>query len=111
MNHKETLQKRGEEYGNFTYQASMSQRIEDILREGDGWARMHPFEREAMKMIIHKATRLANGNPHSVDGWHDIGGYAKLVEDRLNQPTTSAVEYRTGAEAAAKAIPATGSGY
>lgn len=83
MNQKETLMARGAEYGDFTQQASMSQRIEDILREGYGWHNMTPFEREAMKMIVHKAARLANGNPHSADGWHDIGGYAKLVEDRL----------------------------
>ncbi|QQM14853.1 hypothetical protein [Stenotrophomonas phage BUCT555] len=93
MNQKETLMTRGAEYGDFTQQASMSQRIEDILREGHGWQNMTHFEREAIKMIAHKMARLANGNPHSVDGWHDIGGYAKLVEDRLTIGGTPTGQY------------------
>lgn len=100
MNQKETLMARGAEYGDFSTQASMSQRIENILREGHGWQNMNDTEREAIKMIAHKMARLANGNPHSVDGWHDIGGYAKLVEDRLACQTLSASAESARAQAA-----------
>lgn len=42
-----------------------------------------PDEEEALHMIIHKIGRIANGNPHHVDSWRDIAGYATLVADRL----------------------------
>jgi len=35
-------------------------------------------------MILHKIARIVNGDPDYTDSWHDIAGYAKLVEDRLN---------------------------
>ena len=36
-------------------------------------------------MIFHKIGRIVNGDPNYADSWHDIAGYAKLVEDRLNK--------------------------
>jgi hypothetical protein len=35
-------------------------------------------------MICHKLGRIAAGDIDYADSWHDIAGYAKLVEDRLN---------------------------
>lgn len=90
MNTKETLMKRGNEYGEFSLQAEMSQSMESVLRSGPGWKKMNPAQKEAAKMIVHKLARLANGNPHSFDGWHDIQGYAKLAEDRCPSPDTAA---------------------
>jgi hypothetical protein len=34
-------------------------------------------------MIQHKIARILNGDPNYHDSWHDIGGYSKLVADRL----------------------------
>jgi hypothetical protein len=34
-------------------------------------------------MIVHKISRIVNGNPDKVDHWVDIAGYATLVADRL----------------------------
>jgi hypothetical protein len=39
------------------------------------WLQLQPMHREALEMIVHKIGRA--------DSWHDIAGYAKLVEDRL----------------------------
>jgi len=35
-------------------------------------------------MVVHKISRILNGNPNNIDSWHDIVGYASLVEKRLN---------------------------
>lgn len=37
----------------------------------------------ALSMIFGKVARVLSGNPDFVDHWHDMQGYAKLVEDQL----------------------------
>jgi len=34
-------------------------------------------------MIAHKIGRILNGDPDYQDSWHDIIGYARLVERQL----------------------------
>ena len=36
-------------------------------------------------MILHKLARILNGDPNYVDSWHDIAGYAILVEDIIKE--------------------------
>lgn len=38
---------------------------------------------EALDMIQHKIGRILSGNPNEPDHWHDIAGYATLVENIL----------------------------
>lgn len=47
------------------------------------WRSLDPDQKEALEMIVHKIGRILNGDPDYADSWHDIAGYAKLVEDRL----------------------------
>ena len=54
------------------------------MRNWDGWGAMDYDMREALGMIQHKIARILNGDPTYADSWHDIAGYAKLVDDRLN---------------------------
>lgn len=84
----EVLQERGNEYGDFTNHAFMTQSLKRILRHGDGTKNMRAFQMEAMDMILHKIARIANGNPDNQDSWRDIEGYAKLVADRLRPKKT-----------------------
>lgn len=82
----DTLTERGERYGKFVDQASCSQAFKNVL---DYQLRirgkhLHPDQQESLEMILHKIARIINGDPDYVDSWHDIAGYAKLVEDRLN---------------------------
>lgn len=81
---EDTLQARGQNYGRFVDQAVYVQRLKDVLRAGPSWEKMQDDQREALDMIVHKISRILNGNPDYTDSWHDIVGYAKLVEDRLN---------------------------
>jgi hypothetical protein len=84
-----TLQQRGSRYGDFTDHARIAQDLQDVMRQagrkvsGEGWARCNAVQRQALTVIADKIARILNGDPNYADNWHDIQGYAKLVEDRL----------------------------
>lgn len=78
-----TLAERGSRYGDFLDNAELSQELEDFCRSKEGYDRLDPLHREALKFIFQKVSRIVNGDPNYPDNWHDIQGYAKLVEDRL----------------------------
>ncbi|WP_375458871.1 hypothetical protein [uncultured Enterovirga sp.] len=78
-----TLEQRRSVHGDFTDHAAVTQALKDIARAAPSWARMSPVAREAIDMILHKVGRACAGNPDHADHWHDIGGYARLVEERL----------------------------
>jgi len=44
---------------------------------------LEPDMAEALDMIAHKMSRLVNGDCYHRDSWHDIMGYAKLIDVRL----------------------------
>jgi hypothetical protein len=79
------LEARGQDYGKFRDSAGLMQGIKRLLADhairhnkvfaDDQW--------EALEMIVHKISRIVNGNPDKVDHWVDIAGYATLVADRL----------------------------
>ncbi len=79
-----TLQDRGSNYGRFVDQAKYVQGLKEVLHGSPNWGTMAHDQKEALEMIVHKISRIVNGNPNYADSWHDIIGYAKLVEDRLN---------------------------
>lgn len=82
-----TLARRGNNYGDFSENASVAQYLKDGLHEADSWFAAPDYVREATDMILSKLARCFSGNTLYVDNWTDIQGYAKLVEDRLNKET------------------------
>jgi len=82
---EDTLAARGRRYGVFEDHATISQEIKNTLRTTPRWAFLDPDQCEALEMIAHKIARILNGDPDYADSWHDICGYAKLVEDRLTR--------------------------
>ena len=82
----ETLQERGKLYGDFGGHAEISQALKARMRACQGWHSLRPVEKEALEMIAHKIGRILNGDPSYADSWHDIAGYAKLIEDRIRDP-------------------------
>lgn len=79
-----TLAERGSRYGDFSHRARIAQNIQDVMRaEATGWAALAPDQRQALTVIADKIARMLNGDPNYRDNWHDIVGYAKLVDDRL----------------------------
>lgn len=79
------LNDRGSSYGDFTTQSSISQELKTVVTKGEGRKRFRPYQAEGLSMILHKISRIVNGNPDYIDSWRDIEGYAKLVADRLEQ--------------------------
>jgi hypothetical protein len=88
---EQTLADRGNEYGDFYYKSITIQALKDILHHTPNWKELPAGMQESLEMIVHKIGRITHGNSSNVDSWHDIQGYAKLVEDRilrdLEQPT------------------------
>ena len=81
-----TLDERGTRYGKFKDQATISQSFKEILHRSLLFADkdLDPDMQEALEMILHKIARIINGDENYADSWHDISGYAQLIEDRLN---------------------------
>lgn len=78
-----TLKERGSRYGTFDDNANTCQSIKELMRKHESWSDMAPYQMEALDMIAHKLARILNGDPYYIDSWHDISGYATLVENIL----------------------------
>jgi hypothetical protein len=80
---EQTLTERGTRYGTFMDNAVIAQHLKGMAIQGGSWDQMKADQREAIEVIFQKISRILTGDPDYVDNWHDIQGYAKLVEDRL----------------------------
>lgn len=80
-----TLAERGARYGKFEDRAVIAQGLKDQMWATEGWSRLAPDQRQALEVIQDKVARILNGDPDYTDNWHDIAGYARLVEDRLTE--------------------------
>ena len=94
-----TLAQRGSRYGDFTDHARICQDLKEVmvgskkcmpdittqkeLHYESGWNKLTPVQKQALEVIADKVARILSGDPNYDDNWHDIQGYAKLVEDRL----------------------------
>ncbi len=83
MNVQNTLDERGKRYGDFATHAKITQKIKQVMYEHSSWADLSYAQQEALEMIAHKIWRIINGDPDYADSWHDIAGYATLVEREL----------------------------
>jgi len=79
-----TLTERGSRYGAFEGLAEITQELKGVMRAHDGWQRLNASQKETLEMVANKIGRILNGDPNYADSWHDIAGYAKLVDDQLN---------------------------
>ena len=80
---KSVLAERGSRYGEFKDNARVSQNIKVAMQDGR-WSDLPADKAEALEMIAHKMARIINGDPDYKDSWTDIIGYAKLIEETLN---------------------------
>ena len=78
-----TLAERGARYGDFAIHASIAQDLQRAMHDTAGWGRLDDVKKQALTVIADKIARILSGDPSYADNWHDIQGYAKLVEDRL----------------------------
>jgi hypothetical protein len=80
-----TLAERETQYGNYHTKAAVIQQLKSVMRSTPGWANLPYDMRESLELIATKIGRILHGNPNHHDSWHDIGGYAKLIADRLDK--------------------------
>lgn len=85
-----TLAERGARYGDFSDHADLAQKLQDVMRTWApgtpsciGWGKLSPVQKQALTVIADKIARILSGDPYYADNWHDIQGYAKLAEDRI----------------------------
>lgn len=78
-----TLSEREQRYGDFTDVATTAQALQDTMRAAPGWDRLDPVQRQGLTAIADKIGRILSGDPNYPDNWHDIAGYATIVEQRL----------------------------
>ena len=83
MNTSDTLTERGERYGNYMEQTTISNNIKRAMQEIPAFWEMDTDQKDALEMIAVKMSRIVNGDPDYADNWADIAGYATLVKDRL----------------------------
>ena len=90
-----TLAERGARYGSFEDHATTCQALMRVMRgahDGQGWAKQDDDQRQALTVIADKIARMLNGDPTYRDNWHDIVGYAKLVDARMLRDAQRNVE-------------------
>jgi hypothetical protein len=80
-----TLTERHAVHGAFVDQAEISQALSDVMRRATNYKSLTPHQREALEMIQHKIARILEGDRNHIDHWHDIAGYATLVERHLRR--------------------------
>lgn len=82
-----TLAERQSTYGNFEDVAFVTENIMSVLGHVrvNGLSELPTTHRMALYMIASKIARIVNGDFNHFDSWHDIGGYAKLIEDLVKE--------------------------
>jgi hypothetical protein len=82
---KDTLTERQKTHGSFQSHADICQSLKAQMRRSSTWQDLPNHMKESLEMIQHKIARILNGSPNHHDHWHDIIGYATLVEDTLEK--------------------------
>lgn len=81
------IDERQKTHGDFYRVAGTAQELKDVLRRGKNWKTLDDTQRETLEMIATKIARILSGDPHEVDHWRDIAGYAALIERWLTSCT------------------------
>ena len=85
MSVDKTLEERGARYGSFMEHARIAQELQYVMRSNTNWDHLADDERQALTTIADKIARILNAPIGTVysDSFHDIAGYALLVDKRL----------------------------
>ena len=86
-----TLAERQSTYGCFEDVAFVTENIMSVLSQVrvNGLRDLPSTHRMALYMIASKLARIVNGDFNHFDSWHDIGGYAKLIENLIGDKDAS----------------------
>jgi hypothetical protein len=71
--------------GNFTDQSEMIEQTLTIWMDTKNWDDLLPYEKQALRMLLHKVGRILVGDAHFKEHWVDAEGYIHLVVQRLGK--------------------------
>lgn len=80
---EDLLDTREATHGNYTDTAAHAQALKYIMMETPGWKKLSAVQAESLQLIATKIARILSGDPNQAEHWDDIGGYSKLVSERL----------------------------
>lgn len=86
MSVTQTLVERGKSYGSYAARSEIEQSLIDCMVAAPGWSALGAPHKSAARMFAVKLSRILNGDPNHKDSWHDIAGYAQLVEETIAEP-------------------------
>jgi len=78
-----TLKSRESSHGNYYFQSALAHMLKVQIRCTPGYDMLESDMKESLDMICVKISRIIHGNCNEPDHWHDIAGYAQLVQNRL----------------------------
>lgn len=81
----EILAERENTHGNFQAFSEINQSLKGVLHNCNSWGNLSASQKEALKMIMYKISRIMNGDANYVDHWTDVAGYATLIKNELMQ--------------------------
>jgi len=84
---QELLDQRKTTHGSFTDQAPIVESIISVMRNSPNWRALPDTHRVSIYLIALKLGRIGTGNYNEPDHWADIAGYAKLIENKINDAT------------------------
>lgn len=87
---EQTLEDRKKTHGDFRNHSAVTQAIKHAMRCRSSWNHLSDAQQEALDMIAHKIGRVLAGDPNHDDHWHDIAGYAMLVERQIKEKAKAA---------------------
>lgn len=70
-----TIIDRKQRYGDFYDVSVTSQGLKNVMIKSPNWKELSPDKKEALEMVVHKISRILNGDPEFKDSWLDIAGY------------------------------------
>ena len=85
-----TLADRQKTHGDFQQVAKVAESLMNNIE----FQRLSASQSFAVRMIVGKLARIVCGNPNEPDHWHDIAGYAALVENELNNHRIKSMTYQ-----------------
>jgi hypothetical protein len=78
-----TLEERSKTHGDFEFNSKVSRWIKEIINQND--TELSIAQHEALDCIAAKMARILSGGHNHADNWHDIAGYARLIEKQLTK--------------------------
>ena len=84
---QETLDQRNNTHGDYVMQCDETQRMKFMFKQMHTYEMMPNYMREALDMLAVKLGRISAGDMRFADSWHDIAGYATLVEQTILKET------------------------